>query len=136
MKNNNVICLKFVQNWSKQKKYGSESWPEKRAYHAACCLNFGEEFPQLLVTGGLSVHNKPLRDAWILDIEGRKWRQVRLKLNAIACIASATSYIVFPSANVTLLFRQQYRFVSILMLPTHLKTEWCRFCHGIGPLML
>ena len=54
-------------------------WPEERSYHGACCLNYGQQFPQLLVTGGLDRQGNPLADAWILDIHRGKWRKVKLK---------------------------------------------------------
>ena len=28
-------------------------WPTERGSHAACCLNYGEDHPKLLVSGGL-----------------------------------------------------------------------------------
>ena len=65
-----------LQNWSKLKS-GGGSWPEGRVYHAACCLNYGQQFPQLLVTGGLDRQSRPLGDVWTLDVERGKWREVR-----------------------------------------------------------
>ena len=47
-----------------------------RSAHAACCLNFGEEHPQLLITGGRDGNDNTLSDAWILDVTFRKWREV------------------------------------------------------------
>ena len=58
---------------------GERPWPEARAFHAACCLNYGQQFPQLLVTGGLGKDRKLLGDIWTLDIERGKWRKVTLK---------------------------------------------------------
>ena len=52
-------------------------WPVERVYHAACCLNYGDVHPQLLVTGGLDKRNKTLSDAWLLDINTGRWREVR-----------------------------------------------------------
>ena len=49
-----------------------------RDSHAACCLNFGDDYPQLLVTGGQDINNKALDDAWILDVHARTWRKVNL----------------------------------------------------------
>ena len=61
-------------------KSGGKLWPEARAFHAACCLNYGQQFPQLLVTGGLGKDRKPLGDIWIFDIERGKWRKVTLNI--------------------------------------------------------
>ena len=54
-------------------------WPVERASHAACCLNYGEEHSQLLVTGGLDKNDNyttTLQDAWILDVNSGRWREV------------------------------------------------------------
>ena len=67
-----------LQTWSNISKSEGESWPEERSNHAACCLNYGQQYPQLLVTGGGNTENKPIADAWILDIERKHWRNVRL----------------------------------------------------------
>ena len=48
----------------------------ERTDHAACCLNYGEEHPQLLVTGGIGRKDCTLQDAWILDVKFEKWREV------------------------------------------------------------
>ena len=48
----------------------------KRSAHAACCLNYGEEHPQLLVTGGMDNNDTTLQDAWILDVDSGRWRRV------------------------------------------------------------
>ena len=50
-----------------------------RSAHAAVCLDYGDH-PQLLVTGGRSVDGKALRDAWMLDVQSGRWREVRLKI--------------------------------------------------------
>ena len=51
-------------------------WPVERASHAAICLNYGEEHPQLLVTGGVDNNGNTLGDAWILDVKSGRWREV------------------------------------------------------------
>ena len=53
--------------------------PMKRCDHAAVCLGYGGDNPQLLVTGGRSDSSKSrvLNDAWIQDIQSGKWREVR-----------------------------------------------------------
>ena len=48
-----------------------------RSLHAACCLNYGEEHPQLLVSGGLDGDDNTLRDLWVLDVERGTWKGVR-----------------------------------------------------------
>ena len=77
----------ILQTWSKLGQSGGGSWPEERSHlcHAACCLNYGQQYPQLLVTGGLDRQSKPLSDAWILDIERRQWRKVCLEPKLTMC---------------------------------------------------
>ena len=66
-----------LQHWTKLSKSGAGPWPEERDSHAACCLNYGQQHLQLLVTGGDNIQCKPLADVWILDIERGSWRKVR-----------------------------------------------------------
>ena len=47
-----------------------------RSGHAAVCLDY-ENHPQLLVTGGWRGGNKVLGDAWILNVQSGRWREVR-----------------------------------------------------------
>ena len=69
-----------LQSWSKLNKSGGGPWPEERAGHEACCLNYGQQFPQLLVTGGLDRQSRPLGDVWTLDVERGKWREVSISV--------------------------------------------------------
>ena len=48
-----------------------------RSSHAACCLNYGEEHPQLLVSGGRDKDSITLGDLWVLDVEAGTWKEVR-----------------------------------------------------------
>ena len=48
----------------------------ERSNHAAVCLGFGGEHPQLLISGGLG-NKKVLNDLWILDVNTKKWRKVK-----------------------------------------------------------
>ena len=69
-----------LQSWSKLNKSGGGPWPEERSSPAACFLNYGEQFPQLLVTGGLDIWGRPLGDVWTLDVERGKWRKVSISV--------------------------------------------------------
>ena len=40
-------------------------------------LNYGEEHPQLLVSGGRDKDGNTLRDLWVLDVEAGTWKEVR-----------------------------------------------------------
>ena len=66
-----------MQHWSKLVNHSGEPFPVRRSRHAAVCLNYGGDHPQLLVTGGLDISKKVLNDAWILDVYSGKWREVR-----------------------------------------------------------
>ena len=61
------------QEWTKLEKPKGAPWPVERDSHAACCFNHGEK---LLITGGVDVSGSPLSDAWILDVDSRKWGEV------------------------------------------------------------
>ena len=75
-----LVINALLQNWSKLNRSGGGPWPEERAGHAACCLNYGQQFPQLLVTGGLDTQSRPLGDVWTLDLERGKWREVSISV--------------------------------------------------------
>ena len=72
-----VLCH-LSQEWTKLEKPEGAPWPVGRDSHAACCLNFGEENPQLLVTGGVDKNGNVLQDAWILEVKCGRWREVRM----------------------------------------------------------
>ncbi len=57
-----------------------EPWPVERSVHAACCLNYGQDHPQLLVHGGDDNHNETLGVIWRLDINTGRWTEVSLVL--------------------------------------------------------
>ncbi len=57
-----------------------ESWPVGRSLHAACCLNYGQDHPQLLVYGGVDNDVNTLGDMWIIDVDTGKWAEVSLVL--------------------------------------------------------
>ena len=52
--------------------------PVERQNHGACCLNYGEDHPKLLISGGLNEYGDVLRDMWILDVNSGKWTEVRM----------------------------------------------------------
>ena len=71
------VCVVFLlQEWTKLERPVGAPWPVERASHAAICINYGEEHPQLLVTGGVDNNATTLQDAWILDVKSGKWREV------------------------------------------------------------
>ena len=82
------VCVLWYlsQEWTKLEKPGGASWPVERSAHAACCLNFGEEHPQLLVTGGVDKNGNTLQDAWVLDVNSGRWMEVC----AYECVTGST----------------------------------------------
>ena len=58
----------------------------ERFSHAATCLNYKDEHPQLLVTGGVDKDGKALSDAWLLDINTERWREVREVEGCVVCV--------------------------------------------------
>ena len=67
-----------MQHWRNLEHHVGEPCPVERCYHAAVCLGYGGDRPQLLVTGGMGAGSKVLKDAWILDMQSGKWREVRI----------------------------------------------------------
>ena len=55
-----------------------DQWPEARSDHSACTLNYGEEHPTVLVSGGEDIGFEELGDMWILDVDSGKWTEVRM----------------------------------------------------------
>ena len=60
-----------------------DQWPEARGRHAACCLNYGEDHPMVLMSGGVgkdkkNERKKVLGDMWILDVDSGKWTEVKM----------------------------------------------------------
>ena len=54
-----------------------EPCPVARNGHAAVCLDYGGDHPQLLVIGGKNA-GTTLSDAWLLDVQSERWRKVRV----------------------------------------------------------
>ena len=63
--------------------------PVARNGHAAVCLDYGGDYPQLLVIGGKDA-GTTLSDAWTLDVQSGRWREVRVyacRLDGVVCSA-------------------------------------------------
>ena len=70
--------LLYMQHWSKLAHHAGEPCPVGRSVHATVCLGYGGDQPQLLVTGGIDGDFNILSDVWLLDVETRRWREVRV----------------------------------------------------------
>ena len=66
----------YMQEVTKVEPVPGDPWPLERGGHSACCLNYGESWPQLLVSGGLHGVIEVLKDMWILDVNSGKWKEV------------------------------------------------------------
>ena len=66
-----------VQEVTKVERGQGEPWPLGRFGHAACCLNYGEAHPKLLMSGGVNEW-EVLADMWILDVDSGKWTEVKI----------------------------------------------------------
>ena len=67
-----------------------EPCPVARHGHAAVCLDYGGDHPQLLVIGGKGADSKVLSDVWVLDVQSGRWREVRVyacRLDGVVCSA-------------------------------------------------
>jgi hypothetical protein len=62
-------------NFQRMRKYGP--WPQRRSSHAACVLNFDQEFPQVVVAGGLDENTQALGDLWLLSVDHLMWMKIR-----------------------------------------------------------
>ena len=67
----------FSQEWAKLEKPHGAPWPVGRSGHAACCLNYRDDKPVLLMTGGVDDNDNTLKDAWLLEVNSGRWREVR-----------------------------------------------------------
>ena len=52
--------------------------PVERRWHRACCLNYDEDHPKLLMYGGVDNSLNVLGDMWIRDVNSDKWTEVRM----------------------------------------------------------
>ena len=71
-----LVAMLFIQCWSKVNCQDGQPWPVGRSSHAAVCLGYGSQHPQLLVTGGWDEDREVLNDLWILDVQSWTWREV------------------------------------------------------------
>ena len=74
----------MLKEVTKIERQEGEKWPEPRDFHAACCLGYGTEYAQLLISGGHGGGNKVLKDAWLFGVSSRCWKEVSVSY-AIKC---------------------------------------------------
>jgi len=95
---NLYVCIlhHLSQEWTKLEMTDGAPWPQQRSSHAACCLNYGQDHPQLLVTGGKDNNDNTLNDMWILDVKSGRWREVRDDIHMTNMVNSIST--LFESA--------------------------------------
>ena len=71
------VVLDFPQHWNKLHTSGGPS-PSARFYHAACCIapRTKQDYPLLLVGGGISTRGDVLKDMFMLDVGREMWNEV------------------------------------------------------------
>ena len=57
----------------------------KRSDHAAVCLDYGGDRPQLVVIGGRDTNNV-LNDMWIMDVQSGMWKEVSTCIYGMSCV--------------------------------------------------
>ncbi len=88
-----------------------------RSVHATCCLNYGQDHPQLLVHGGYGNDGKTLGDMWILDVN--TWTEVSFVLLLLTCyIYKSTECreadtIIMPQCMTVCMRSKQYGCVCV-----------------------
>ena len=85
----------FMQHWSKLDNVG-EPCPVRRAGHAAVCLNYGEDQPQIFIFGGQDDFNV-FSDGWILDVQSGRWREVSSLLTCCTVLCDTFHTLVWIS---------------------------------------
>ena len=83
----------FIQEWTKLDQHEGKPCPARRAGHAAVCLNYGGDRPQVFITGGFDHGLRTLSDGWILDVESGKWRKVSSLLNMQLDLLLEVTYV-------------------------------------------
>ncbi len=71
-----AIVILTLQIWTKLQSSARGPWPVGRWRHAASCIQYGEDRPRLLVTGGVGSGGNLLGDAWLLDVNPGSWKEV------------------------------------------------------------
>ena len=89
-----------MQHWSKLDKHDvGDPCPAGRSGHAAVCLNYGEDQPQVFIFGGHD-GREPLSDGWILDVQSGRWREVSSLLTCCTLLCDIFYALVWISFQV------------------------------------
>ena len=106
------LAVQSLQHWTKHSKSEKQPWPKERSYHAACCLDYGQKDPKLLVIGGEHKDDETLRDVWILHVNSGSWEQVRRK-----CRCTVHSVMVLHRCHPSLLWLCSFSFMTVFQCP-------------------
>ena len=88
----------FMQHWSKVDTRVGEPSPVQRRAHAAVCLNYGEDQPQIFMFGGEAY--SILSDGWILNVQSGRWREVSSLLTCCTVVCDTFHALVWISFQV------------------------------------
>ena len=87
------ILHHLSQEWNKLERQEGAPRPVERSCHAACCLNYGQHHPQVLVSGGWDKNGNTLNDMWILDVKSGIWREVRDDVHVNVWLVQSEYYL-------------------------------------------
>ena len=129
-----------MQHWSKLSHHAGEPCPVGRTRHATVCLGYGGDQPQLLVTGGVDSDDNILSDVWLLDVESRRWREVRVLGSVLAWQACSQPCTkggsFFKKGCVAYIYIYKFMYIVWLkggVLDDPPNPPWLRACMGSSP---
>ena len=85
-----ICCPRSGPNWKGMS--GPHGLLREIPMLPACCLNYGEDNPQVLVTGGVDKNVNTLHDSWILDVKSGRWKEVSNQVHMIVWLVQAQVY--------------------------------------------
>jgi len=74
----NIYSIIYCQTVGNVDPLQGQPWPAPRSNNGACCLNYDDDHPQLLISGGVNSNNTTLRDSWVFDVDTGRWTEVCL----------------------------------------------------------
>ena len=81
-----MTSVLYMQHWSTLDQQEGQPCPVGRSRHAAACLGYGGDHPQLLVTGGVDKDLNVLSDVWVLNLQSGRWREVSMSLTVLCFV--------------------------------------------------
>ena len=114
-----ILCH-LSQEWTKLEIPEGAPWPAERSSHAACCLNYGQDHPQFLVTGGIDKNGNTINDMWILDVQSGRWREVsgdvHMKVRMAGSISTCSYSIYGPIRSMLIAHNGQHKIPHMMFV--------------------